>query len=144
MLFDEPEVYAYLEEINRRSTTVAAHERVLEKERVLLLDKLPSDAGVEEALMNRLTKNQKGRKNMVENNAIMNEELKNVTGGDWDDEPAKYAVGDTVRFYEFGEEHVGTIYSVYKSWGLESWAYGIEGNGFSCIPVRQSHILGYA
>ncbi len=47
MLFDEPEVYAYLEEINRRSTTVAAHERVLEKERVFLLDKLPPDAEVE-------------------------------------------------------------------------------------------------
>ena len=28
--------------------------------------------------------------------------------------------------------------------GLESWAYGIQGNGFTCIPVRQSHILGYA
>ena len=74
---------------------------------------------------------------------LINEELDKVTGGDWDDEPTKYKVGDTVWFYEFGEEYVGTIYSVYKDWGLESWAYGIAGKGFTCIPVRQSHILGY-
>jgi transposase len=47
MLFDEPEVYAYLEEFRNRKTTVAEHERVLKKERVLLLDKLPLNAEVE-------------------------------------------------------------------------------------------------
>ena len=47
MLFDEPEVYAYLEEIRNRRTTVAEHERILKKERVFLLDKLPSDAEVQ-------------------------------------------------------------------------------------------------
>ena len=81
----------------------------------------------------------------LENKKELNKEhLEQVAGGDWDDEPAKYRVGDTVRYVEFGEEHVGTIYSAYKDWGLESWAYGIQGNGFTCIPVRQSHILGYA
>ena len=47
MLFDEPEVYAYLEEFRNRRTTVAEHERALKKERVFLLDKLPSNAEVE-------------------------------------------------------------------------------------------------
>ena len=47
MLFDEPEVYAYLEEFRNRKTTVAEHERVLKKERVFLLDKLPLNAEVE-------------------------------------------------------------------------------------------------
>lgn len=47
MLFDEPEVYAYLEEITKRTTPVMAHERTLEKERVFLLDNLPDNAEVE-------------------------------------------------------------------------------------------------
>jgi DNA repair exonuclease SbcCD ATPase subunit len=47
MLFDEPEVYAYLEEITNRRTAVAEHERILKKERVFLLDKLPPNAEVQ-------------------------------------------------------------------------------------------------
>lgn len=47
MLFDEAEAYAYLEELQRRSTPVAAHERATERERVFLLDRLPPNAEVE-------------------------------------------------------------------------------------------------
>jgi len=46
LLFDEPEAYAFLEEIRNRTTSVAAHERVVEKERVFLLDRLPENAEV--------------------------------------------------------------------------------------------------
>ena len=46
LLFDEPEAYAFLEEIRNKTTSVAAHERVVEKERVFLLDRLPENAEV--------------------------------------------------------------------------------------------------
>ena len=46
MLFDEPEVYAYIEEVSRKTTVVAAHERV-KKEHAFMLDKLPENAEVE-------------------------------------------------------------------------------------------------
>ena len=46
MLFDEPETYAYLEEIREKTTTVAEHERTVKKEKVYLLDKLPENAEV--------------------------------------------------------------------------------------------------
>lgn len=46
MLFDEPEVYAYLEEIRKRTSTVAAYERTAKKEKVFLLDNLPENAEV--------------------------------------------------------------------------------------------------
>ena len=47
MLFDEPEVYAYLEEIRKRTTSVAGYERQ-KKEKVFLLDNLPENAEVVE------------------------------------------------------------------------------------------------
>ena len=47
MLFDEPEVYAYLEEIENRTTPVMAHERTVKKERAFLLDEIPDNAEVE-------------------------------------------------------------------------------------------------
>lgn len=47
MLFDEPEAYAYLEEIRKQTTAVAGHERTVRKENVYLLDKLPENAEVE-------------------------------------------------------------------------------------------------
>ena len=47
MLFDEPEVYAYLEEIKAKKTTVAEHERTTKKEHVFMLDKLPENAEVQ-------------------------------------------------------------------------------------------------
>lgn len=46
MLFDEPESYAYLEEIRKQTTTVAGYERTEKKEKVFLLDKLPENAEV--------------------------------------------------------------------------------------------------
>ncbi len=47
MLFDEPEVYAYLEELKKQKVSVAEHERVIKAERVFLLDQLPKDAEIE-------------------------------------------------------------------------------------------------
>ena len=46
MLFDEPESYAYLEELRKQTTTVAAYERTEKKEKIFLLDKLPENAEV--------------------------------------------------------------------------------------------------
>lgn len=46
LLFDEPEVYAYLEELENRKTPVVAHERI-KRTRTFLLDKLPENAEVE-------------------------------------------------------------------------------------------------
>ena len=48
MLFDEPEVYAYLEEIRKQTTTVAGYERTNKKEKIFLLDNLPVNAEVVE------------------------------------------------------------------------------------------------
>lgn len=45
MLFDEPEVYAYLEECELRKSTVAKHERT-KKERKFILDKIPEGTEV--------------------------------------------------------------------------------------------------
>lgn len=47
MLFDEPEVYAHLEEIRKQTTPVAAYERSAREEKVFLLDRLPEDTEVE-------------------------------------------------------------------------------------------------
>lgn len=47
-LFDEPEVYAYLEEIRKKSTSVAGYNRTAKKEKVFLLDNLPENAEVVE------------------------------------------------------------------------------------------------
>ena len=46
MLFDEPEVYAHLEEIKKETVTVSEHERAVKKEKVFLLDKLPENTEV--------------------------------------------------------------------------------------------------
>lgn len=46
LLFDEPEMYAYLESVKESRTTVAAHERV-RKEKTFLLDNLPSNIPVQ-------------------------------------------------------------------------------------------------
>ncbi len=48
MLFDEPEVYAYLEEIRKKTTSVVGYERTAKKEKVFLLDNLPENAEVVE------------------------------------------------------------------------------------------------
>ena len=48
MLFNEPEVYAYLEEIRRKTITVAGYERSSKKEKVFLLDNLPENAEIVE------------------------------------------------------------------------------------------------
>lgn len=46
LIFDEPEMYAFLEESRRKTIPVAAHERV-KKEHVFTLDKIPENAEVE-------------------------------------------------------------------------------------------------
>lgn len=47
LLFNEPEVYAYLDEIKKQTTVVAGHERAVKKEKVFLLDKLPENTEVD-------------------------------------------------------------------------------------------------
>ena len=47
MLFDEAEVYAYLEDIKKKTSSVASYERTVKEERTYLLDKLPENAEVE-------------------------------------------------------------------------------------------------
>ena len=46
LLFNEPEVYAHLEEIKKETVTVSEHERSVKKEKVFLLDKLPENTEV--------------------------------------------------------------------------------------------------
>ena len=46
LLFNEPEVYAQLEEIKKETVTVAEHERTVKKEKVFLLDNLPENTEV--------------------------------------------------------------------------------------------------
>ena len=46
LLFNEPEVYAYLNEIKKETVTVSEHERTVKKEKEFLLDKLPENIAV--------------------------------------------------------------------------------------------------
>ena len=45
MLFDEPEVYAFLDEVNSKSTTIVEHQRTI-KERRFVLDNIPTGTEV--------------------------------------------------------------------------------------------------